>query len=84
MNRLLKIEYPATLPDILNETYEEFENEAKRALALKLFETGRISSGIASQLIGVSRIQFLSNLKGYRISPMNFNEEELSSDVDNA
>jgi len=32
MNRLLKIEYPATLPDILNETYEEFENEAKLSL----------------------------------------------------
>jgi predicted HTH domain antitoxin len=84
MNRLLKIEYPANLPDILNETYEEFEAEAKLAMTLRLFETGRISSGIASKLLGISRIEFLTNLKNYNISTMNFDKEELEVDVENA
>jgi len=84
MNRLMKIEYPADLPDILNETHEEFEAEAKLAMVMKLFESGRISSGIAANIIGIDRVSFLRKLSTYKVSTMNFQDTELLSDIENA
>ena len=84
MFRLLKIEYPADLPDILNETNEQFEAEAKLALAMKLFESGRISSGIAAKIVGIDRVSFLQKICGYKVSTMNYHEDELMSDLENA
>lgn len=46
----IKIDYPESLPDVLQQTPEQFEQEAKWAMAVKLFEMKRISSGIAAQL----------------------------------
>jgi predicted HTH domain antitoxin len=46
----LGIDYPETLLDALNYTWEQFEPEAKWAIAVKLFEMKRISSGVAAQL----------------------------------
>ena len=44
MSLQLKIEYPDTIPDLLQETREQFEQEAKMAMAVKLFEMKRLSS----------------------------------------
>ncbi|MHC5731535.1 MAG: UPF0175 family protein, partial [Nostoc sp.] len=49
----LKIDYPETLPDALQQTREQFEQEAKMAMAVKLFEMKRISSGLSAQLAGI-------------------------------
>ncbi|QMS89342.1 UPF0175 family protein [Nostoc edaphicum CCNP1411] len=61
----LKIDYPETLPDALQQMQEQFEQEAKMAMAVKLFEMKRISSGLAAQLAGINRITFLLNLHRY-------------------
>ncbi|PUU86015.1 MAG: Uncharacterized protein CI948_2975 [Halanaerobium sp.] len=37
MNKKIEIEYPDTLPDLLQESSEVFEREAKMAMAVKLF-----------------------------------------------
>lgn len=37
--------------------------------AVKLFEIGWLSSGRASELAGMSRIEFLLNLNGYKVFP---------------
>ena len=39
--RQLSIEYPVALPDVLQETPEQFEQEARMAMAAKLFELKR-------------------------------------------
>ncbi|TVP66443.1 MAG: UPF0175 family protein [Nodularia sp. (in: Bacteria)] len=80
----LKIEYPETLPDALQQTREEFEQEAKMAMAVKLFEMKRISSGLAAQLAGVDRVSFLLNLHRYGVAMIDLTEEELLSDLTNA
>ncbi|MEH2144578.1 UPF0175 family protein [Nostoc sp.] len=80
----LKIDYPETLPDALQQTREQFEQEAKMAMAVKLFEMKRISSGLAAQLAGINRVTFLLNLHRYGVAMIDLTEEELLSDLANA
>lgn len=80
----LKIDYPVTLPDALQQTREQFEQEAKWAMAVKLFEMKRLSSGMAAQLVGTDRVSFLLNLHRYGVAMIDLTEEELLSDLDNA
>jgi predicted HTH domain antitoxin len=80
----LKIEYPESMPDVLQETREQFEQEAKMAMAVKLFEMKRLSSGMAASLLGMERVEFLLGLHAYRVSAIDLNEEELLEDMKNA
>ncbi len=84
MPRRLTVDYPDTLPDALQESREQFEQEARMAMAVKLFELKRISSGIAARLAGVDRVSFLLHLHRYGVPAVNFDEEEIVSDIVNA
>ncbi|NEP16903.1 MAG: UPF0175 family protein [Leptolyngbya sp. SIO4C1] len=77
----LRIDYPESLPDILQQTPAQFEQEAKWAMAVKLFEMKRISSGIAAQLLGVDWVSFLLSLHRYNVSMIDLEEAELLSDL---
>ena len=80
----LKIDYPETLPDALQQTPRQFEREARMAMAVKLFEMKRLSSGMAAKLAGVDRVTFLLSLHQYGVPAIDLEEEELLSDVNNA
>ena len=80
----LKVEYPETLPDALQQTPAQFEQEAKMAMAVKLFEMKRISSGTAAVLAGMSRVSFLLSLHRYGVVMIDLEEKELLSDLANA
>ena len=80
----LKIKYPDTLLDAVQATRVEFEKEAKMAMAAKLFEMKRLSSGMAASLAGVNRVTFLLNLHRYGVMMIDLEEEELVSDMKNA
>lgn len=84
MTYQLTINYPETFPDALQQTKAQFEQEAKWAMAVKLFELKRLSSGMAAALIGVDRVTFLLKLKDYNIPMIDLTEEELLSDLENA
>ncbi len=84
MTKKIEIKYPDTLPDVLQQSAENFEREAKMAMAVKLFELKRISSGIAAEMAGMDRVSFLLELHKYGVSMINMEVEELSSDVENA
>ncbi|MEH1904936.1 MAG: UPF0175 family protein [Nostoc sp.] len=68
----------------MQQTREQFEQEAKMAMAVKLFEMKRISSGLAAQLAGIDRVTFLLNLHRYGVAMIDLTEEELISDLANA
>jgi len=80
----LVIEYPKLLPDALQQTRAEFEQEAKMAMAVKLFEMKRISSGMAAKLAGVDRVTFLLSLHQYGVAMIDLEGDDLSSDLRHA
>ncbi|MGD2088384.1 MAG: UPF0175 family protein [Candidatus Aminicenantes bacterium] len=80
----LTVDFPDSLPDLLQETKKEFEFEVKMALVAKLFQMKRISSGIAASIIGVPRTVFLLNLHKYGVPIIDLDKDELISDVKNA
>jgi predicted HTH domain antitoxin len=68
----------------LKQTAEGFRKELKMLAAVKLFELGRLSSGRAAQLAGMSRVAFLLSLQHYEVSPFHISPEELDRDIQNA
>lgn len=84
MSIQLTIEYPETFPDAVGCTREQFEQEARWAMAVKLFELQRLSSGMAAALLGVDRVTFLLKLGDYGVPMIDLSEEELMVDVANA
>ena len=80
----LEIDYSSSLPDALQRSQEQFEQEAKMAMAVKLFEMKRLPSGVAAKLAGVDRVSFLLGLHRYGVAMIDLDEKELQSDVDHA
>jgi predicted HTH domain antitoxin len=84
MNRQIAISYPETLAFSLKMGETEFEREIKIISLVKLYELGKISSGIAAKILNISRLDFLNMLSLYNVSYISFTEEELKSDFENA
>ena len=80
----LTIEYPQGLLWALQQEPEEFASEARILLAVKLYETGRLSTGPAAQVAGVPRTAFFCLLGQYGLSPFGESADELEGDLANA
>ena len=80
----LTIEYPPELLWALQQEPEEFESEARLLLAVKLYETGKLSTGLAARLAGVPRVTFMFLLGKYGLSPFGESPEELQEDLEYA
>ena len=78
--RTIEIEYPETLPAVLNLSAETFEKEARFALSVKLYEMGRLTSGQAATLAGVSRVTFLLECHRYGASSVEWDNEEVEAE----
>ena len=76
------ISYPESLAFSLKMKNKEFEREMKAISLIKLYELGKISSGMAGKILGISRLEFLKMLPLYGVSY--FSGEDLSSDATNA
>lgn len=66
----------------LGRRQSELEGELRLASALKLFELGRISSGLAARLAGMPRVEFLMTCGQYGVSVFQQSEDELSADAE--
>ncbi len=77
----MSISYPESLPEALHLSISEFEREARLAMAVKLFDLGRISSGQAAELAGVPRIHFLYELGRWGVSTQQVDEAAIESDL---
>jgi predicted HTH domain antitoxin len=84
----LKIRYPSGFEQVVHMTKSELEQHIRLMAALKMFELGKVSSGKAAELAGMSRIEFLETCGRYKISlfncPAGEVEEELKRDLEAA
>jgi len=80
----IQIQLPEEPLISLKETPLTFINEMKMLAAVKLFELGRLSSGRAAQLAGMSRVAFLLALSRYQVSPFSLTAAELAQEIQNA
>jgi predicted HTH domain antitoxin len=76
----LTIEYPDDLLVALGANPEQFEQEARFALAAKLFEMGRLSSGKAARLAGMDRVTFLLSLNRVGVAMLDLDEAEMEDE----
>lgn len=78
------VEVPSSLPDAIQCTPQQFVQEAKLAMGIKLFEMKRLSSGMAASLVGMSRVAFLGELHRYGVAVIDLGDDELAEDITNA
>jgi predicted HTH domain antitoxin len=80
----IQIDLPDEILLSLKETPEGLSREIRMAVAAKLYELGKLSSGRAAELVGVPRVSFLQALARYGVSILDLTEEELEQDLRNA
>jgi predicted HTH domain antitoxin len=81
---LIQLDIPEEVLISLKETPSSMSQQILTLAAIKLFELGKLSSGRAAQLAGISKVKFISLLGQYQVSAFNFPVEDLESDVRNA
>ncbi len=82
--RTITIPYSDDLLLSLKKSPQEFESEARLLLAVKLYELERVSTGVAAELAGMSRVAFMFELSRFGLSPMGQEPDEIVEDVANA
>ena len=80
----IQVQIPEEVLISLKETPESIAQELATLAAVKLFEMGKLSSGRAAQLAGMSRVAFLTTLGRYHVSPFQMTAAELEQDIENA
>ncbi len=80
MSQIL-LEIPEESLRALQLSSQTIGHELRLAAATKLYELGRLSSGAAAQLAGVSRPLFLSKLAEYGVDTFRLTEQELQQET---
>jgi len=78
------VDVPSHFLDATHWAAEDFAYEAKLAMAAKLFEMKRLSSGMAASLIGMDRLTFLAQLQRFGVPVIDLTADDLAEDVGNA
>jgi hypothetical protein len=81
---MLTIEYSPEVLWALQQEPEEFEAEARLLLAIKMYETGRLSTGLAARLAGVPRSTLMFLLGRYELSPFGEKPGGIAKDLNDA
>ena len=80
----LNIKYPPEILWALQQEPKEFEREARLLLAIKLYESGKLTTGLAAKIADVPRVTFIHLLGQYGLSPFGETAKEISKDLKNA
>jgi predicted HTH domain antitoxin len=57
-----------------------FARELRQLAAVKLYELGKLSSGVAAELAGIPRVEFWLTLSRYKVFPFEAELQELESE----
>ncbi len=77
----ITIAYPEGLETAVSMSQEEFAATIRLMAALKMFELGKLSSGKAAQLAGISRVEFFEMCGRYQVSIMNYSADEIEAEL---
>lgn len=77
----LRIRCPIGFEHAVHLAKEEMGQHIRLMAALKMFELGKVSSGKAAELAGMSRIVFFEVCSGYHISIFNYPPDELEGEL---
>ena len=81
MKRTLTIDYGDEVFLALGYSPRQFSEEARILVAVKLYELGRLSSGAAAKLAGISKPLFLMKLADYGVDTFDLTEEDIQQDL---
>ncbi len=85
MKGMISIKYPESLANSLKMRGKDFEDEMKASSMVKLFEIGKVSSGTAAKVLGITRLDFFELLSKYKVSPfVQYEVDDLRDDIANA
>src|SRR5258708_35868041 len=73
--------YPDDLAQAIQLTPDELASQVRLMAALKMFELGKLSSGKAAELAGMSRVEFLEACGRYRSPVFNYSAEEVETEL---
>ncbi|MEW6096853.1 MAG: UPF0175 family protein [bacterium] len=76
-----QVEMPDEVLAVLGTTKQQLSQKLKELAALKLFQEGKISSGKASELVGISRMEFIEVLAKNNIPFFRQTPDELAEDI---
>jgi hypothetical protein len=77
----LVLSNPDDLAESIRMTPEELATQIRLMAALKMFELGKLTSGKAAELAGLSRADFLDACGRYRVSAFNDPPEDLEAEL---
>ncbi len=77
----LTLTVPSDFAQAIQLTPEEMEAHLRLMAALKMFELGKLSSGKAAELAGLTRVEFFEMCGRYRVSVFNYDEEALETEL---
>jgi len=60
---------------------EDIQERVNEWLAFTLFTDGKVSSGKAASLLGISRVEFLSLLRQHGIAYIDYTAEEIAEEL---
>jgi predicted HTH domain antitoxin len=78
------IEYPPEILWALQQAPDVLTVEARLLLALKLYEMGKLTTGLAARLAGIPRLRFIFLMGEHGLSPFGEEPEELEQDLADA
>ena len=78
----ISIEFPADILLTLNENEKELEQQLRISLALRYYNQQKITIGKASQIAGLSKLQFEKLLSENEIPISNLTYDDIAGDVE--
>ena len=77
----VSIELPREVFAALRQDPTGFVREMRVAAAVKWYETGVVSQSKGAEIAGLTRVEFINALNKFKVSPFQYNADEIVAEV---